>query len=246
MNSNVNAVAQYAFGTKQEAIISPKDGYELEKVTVLNSTTNEEVEVELKKNPNNPAQWICSFLQPAGTVTIKPVLKPIFYSVIIEECENCDIILVEQDAAAEIQIRAAENTTPTEEVSSENEEINIEKEDNSEAQSENSNFSDPQHSFKTDTGTASVLDVEETDSKDSTEKNAQNTDNDGDEIDDELKDIEPTYITQAANDKKHRIFWDHRTAFEEGRITKAKFEEVKKKHMQYLDDVSSGRIIIKE
>ena len=97
------------FGTKQEVNLMPLKGYEVESVEVYNKTTNELVESQLTKTCDNPPQWTCSFIQPAGVVAIRPKMVPIYYSVIIEECEFCNIVLVESNGVVDMKVAAVNN-----------------------------------------------------------------------------------------------------------------------------------------
>ncbi len=294
-------------GTKQEAIITPKEGYEVAEVVVINTATNETVPSELKKTSEIPAQWTCSFAQPAGSVSIRTSVKPILYSVTIEECDNCNIVLLDYSDAAEVELKASDN------------EANDETE---EAAEDPANFNCPQHSVKN--GADEALDVEdgspvntETDcvvpsesheenegkdvvesveannrsddsedkpesvedndnqninesvdpnvtddvsvvnnsSEPENEEDNSNDDNgispndqvyDAGEFEDDLKVDEPERISQDVVDKKNKLFWKWRDAYNAGKVKQKEFEDVKRKHMQFLDDISNGKIIVEE
>lgn len=290
-----NNTKNVRFGTKQEAIITPKEGYEVESVTVVNTADNSVIPSELKQNEETPNQWVCSFLQPAAHVVIKPVTRPILYSVSFEVSDTFTVVLVEQDSMADIEITSAANEQKESEETAE--EQNTEKED--------SDFKEPQHSVKE--GAEDALDVggkegEETDAssytQDITTENAdvqveeavqQNENNvsqpevedaaevviktsdssevvednssDGKEPDnttgggdvaydagdyaEELEDFEPIVITQKQYDDRNTLYWSWRGKYDEGKCPEEKFEKIRKKHKQWIDDIQAGRIIVK-
>ena len=132
------SIKEVCFGTVQEAFITPKPGHELERVVVINTVDNQVVPSEVSKVCDNPLQYKCSFVKPAVHVNIKPVIKPIMYSVTIEENELCNIVFVEKDSAVDVEIKDA---------------FKQEEEDTTSA-----GFNTPQHSFND--GGAAALDVE--------------------------------------------------------------------------------------
>lgn len=256
MNTNVKEVR---FGTKQEAVVTPKMGYALERVEVINTADNSIVPSELHKTSDSPMQYVCTFLQPAGHVTIKPIVKPILYSVTIEAHEECNIVLVETDSPADIEIKNAivhEEKTP--------EEV--------EAKAESrEDFNQPQHS--SDTHIEQGLDVGEEDLKpevvDLMPENISMPEPDAEEADavedipddsaasqpvecavrleddeDDDEDDEPIFISQAEYDKKMELYWKWREAADRGECTKEKFDEIKKLHIEFTDKITKGKIII--
>lgn len=290
MSSNVkNAV----FGTKQKLVLTPDVGYEVEAVEVFNKTTNEVVPSLLEKTSENPPQWTCSFQQPAGLISIRPKMKQILYSVIIEECENCNIVLLEYDDAVDIKVGVSafeqpEVQQPSSEENSEdgvnfnqpqhsaNDEDNaavtlnvggndasdavapIPEEDNAEVEvntAENTVHSEEEASIP-DEPDGDIIDAvvegpgDETEVKDEdntgVEAGAHDSIYDAGEFEDELQEVEPEIISGKTRDKKNDLYWQHRKAYDAGQITKEKFLEVQKKHMQFLDDIAKGKIIVKE
>lgn len=103
----MNNIKGVKVGTKQEALITPKPGYEVAEVKVVLTADNQVVPSELKQISDNPAQWACYFEQPAGHVSIKPVINPILYSVTIEENDMCNIVMVEQNSDVDVEIKSA-------------------------------------------------------------------------------------------------------------------------------------------
>ncbi len=93
------------YGTKQEAVITPKPGHKLDKVMVINTADNQIIPSEVVEISDNPLQYKCSFEQPAGHVTIKTSVSPILYSVTIEENDMCNIVFVEQDSEVDVEIK---------------------------------------------------------------------------------------------------------------------------------------------
>lgn len=229
-------------GAQQVAMLTPKEGYEVESVRVINTTTNEDVPCELVKANENPAQWKCTFKQPAGAVSIKPNVIPILYTVIIEESEYCNIVLLEAEDADGVIEQITEEKTETK------------KEDVS-------NFNNPQHSFEKDAEEA--LNVGEGESKKSAEVEIteetpdinEDLDSvaevdgdkiyDGGEFEEEINQ-EPILMTQAEYDRKNDLYWKWRNAANEGKCNKEEFEQVKKQHLQLQDDIYSGKVKIVE
>lgn len=271
MNSIENKVQ---FGAKLNYALTPKEGFEIESVEVFNQTANQIVPCQLTKTNDNPPQYTCSFVQPAGVVAIRPKTRPILYSVIIEECENCSVVLVESNDAVDIQIASAaesttESTEQNESVESNDENPHPETEAESSQDSENENsapqkdvgatgeahekdgqgeavnFNIPQHSVDTEENADEASDVEENETNDAVEV-TQDSVYDAGEFAKELEEIEPTIITQAEVDKKNKAYWQHRNAFIAGQISKEEFDKVEKKHMEFLDDISRGLIEVKE
>lgn len=109
MNSNVKNVL---YGTMQKYVLTPNEGYEVDSVEVFNKTANEIVPSVLEKTGENPAQWTLSFQQPAGMISVRPKMKPMMYTVVIEECENCNIVLLEYDDAVNIQVGSSLSSGP--------------------------------------------------------------------------------------------------------------------------------------
>lgn len=140
----MNNIKGVKVGTKQEALITPKPGYEVAEVKVVLTADNQVVPSELKQISENPAQWACYFEQPAGHVSIKPVINPILYSVTIEENDMCNIVMVEQNSDVDVQIKDA---------------AIVEDEGKKETPEETSDFNSPQHSVNEDAKRA--LDVED-------------------------------------------------------------------------------------
>ena len=250
----------------------------VESVEVINKTTNQIVPSQLTKTNDNPSQWTCSFIQPAGVVSIRPKMRAIFYSVIIEECENCSVVLVESNDEVDIQlasVAAAEDSSadeqasgepftpedssanehdPADKTSAEEEAIVSDssyeaeaatKEASDEAQGDATNFNNPQHSADNEEHADEATDVEETKTHEAI-GTTQDAVYDAGEFEDELEDIEPTVITQAECDKKNKAYWQHRNAFIAGQISKEEFDGVEKKHMEFLDAISSGLIKVQE
>lgn len=225
-------------GAKQTAMLTPDEGYEVESVRVINTVTSEEVSCELVKSNENPAQWKCTFIQPAGSVSIKPKVVPILYAVVIEECANCNIVLLEAEEAAEVEAKAVESNKET-------------------VGEDISNFNNPQHSFENDAEMA--LNVgEETEDPEVSEEVAEPEEDenpveepggdkiyDGGEFEEEINQ-EPILMTQAEYDKKNALYWQWRNAASEGKCDKAEFEEVKKQHLQLQDDIFNGKVKIVE
>ena len=227
-------------GAEQIAVLTPDEGYEVETVSVINTATNEDVPCELVKANENPAQWKCIFKQPAGSVSIKPKVVPILYSVIIEDCPNCNIVLVEAEAADEVVEQLSE-------VAPENEGEG------------NSNFNNPQHSVENDA--VKALNVGESDfenavAEDENEETFETVENeeivgetngdkfyDGGVFEEEINQ-EPVLMTQAEYDRKNDIYWQWRNAANEGKCDRAEFEKVKKQHLQLQDDIYNGKVKI--
>ena len=229
-------------GAVQTAVLTPNDGYEVESVSVINTATNEDVPCELVKSNEAPAQWKCTFKQPAGSVSIKPKVVPILYNVVIEECAYCNIVLLEAEVAAEVEAKINEA--------------------NHEVQGEDkSNFNNPQHSFEN--GAEVALNVEEdnepepeevdvpeeTTEGEKVENPVVNTGGDkiydGGEFEEEIN-REPVLMTQAEYDRKNDLYWQWRNAANEGKCDRAEFEKVKKQHLQLQDDIYSGKVKIVE
>lgn len=229
-------------GVQQIAMLTPNEGYEVESVTVINTVTNEEVPSELQKINDNPAQWKCTFKQPAGSVSIKPKVVPILYAVVIEECANCNIVLLEAEDAAAVEENITESNQETE-------------------NEDKSNFNNPQHSFEDDAEEA--LDVGESVSEESNtedvsedapeiEESSNTVDNtngdkiyDGGEFEEEINQ-EPVLMTQAEYDRKNDLYWQWRNAAREGKCNKEEFEKIKKQHLQLQDDIYTGKVKIVE
>lgn len=284
-------VKEVLFGARQEVVLSPKEGYEVEAVEVFNKTTNKAVPAELTQTCENPPRWTCSFIQPAGVVTVRPKMKPICYSVIIEECDNCCVVLLESDDAVDIQM-AVTNTeaapeekplAPEQESGDEvatagepdngPEEAFVEAEGQVEDDHEmpaqpsespditapdapteqirdeenpSANFNPPQHPAGDDEGCQ--------DEASDVEDNTLNKDSDllhdmvydAGEFESELEETEPVVITRSEYDKKNESYWQHRKAFLSGQISKEEYDEVEKKHMQFTDCVSTGKIIVQQ
>lgn len=266
MNSIENKVQ---FGAKLNYALSPKEGFEIESVEVFNKTANQEVPCELTKTNDSPLQYICSFIQPAGVVTIRPKTKPILYSVIIEVCENCSVVLVEANEDVDIEIAAVAEAGTADDEQAVNDEVDnkpeaaqtseapgqenmdpvppLDEEEGpaTESHGDSVNFNMPQHSVHTEENADEASDVEEKETIDAVGA-TQDKVYDAGEFAAELEDIEPTIITQADVDKKNKAFWQHRDAFMAGQISKDEFEKVNKKHMEFLDDISRGLIEVKE
>ena len=156
------------FGTTQEVLLTPKLGYEVEAVEVFNKTTNEVVASQLVKTMDNPPQWVCSFVQPAGVVSLRPKMKPVYFSVVIEECENCSIVLLESNDVVDVKVAAANGADRSEdgasdevaeangdagasleeEESDEDDDEDPERGDSASKQEDPVNFNQPQHSGK--------------------------------------------------------------------------------------------------
>ena len=229
-------------GVQQAVMLTPNEGYEVESVSVINTVTNEDVPCELVKSSENPSQWKCTFKQPAGSVSIKPKVVPILYAVIIEECANCNIVLLEAEDA---EVVTENITEPGQEIENE----------------DKSNFNNPQHSLENDAEVA--LDVGESDSEESdvedvtkavpeedVNSNSVEKDNgdmiyDGGEFEEEINQ-EPILMTQAEYDRKNDAYWQLRKEVKEGKFSKEEFEKIKKQHLQLQDDVFSGKVKIVE
>ena len=292
------------FGATQEAVLSPKEGYEVESVRVFNKTTNEVVPSQLTKTSDNPPQWTCTFYQPAGVVAIQPVMRPIVYSVIIEECENCSIVLMESNDVVAIKMAAvnqdadAAEDTPVEDEGVDDEapvvggsagsveenpavvgdaqplepqetprEPAAEEEENglpgdgdalpaaSEGEGAAGNFNEPQHSLNDDGGAEEVSDVEgnggaDEDSGNGDEDSGNGNDENGDEVypagefAEELELREPVKMRREDYDNKCKAYWHYKRQRLAGHISQEFFDGVEKAHMEMLDDVSEGRIVI--
>ncbi len=233
MNKNKNGVR---FGAKQEAIITPKEGYEVVSVEVINTDTKEVVLSELKKSTEHPGRCICTFVQPSANVVVKPTIKPILYSITIEASSNCSVVFVEEESLADIEINDA-----LEKDSSEN---------------NDSTFNCPQHSVKDDTTEA--LNVGVSDDESDLSDIADNEDEDESEVEsstdvmydsgsfsDVIAPKKPTVMTQKELDKKNEVYWQWKREFDEGRCTKEKFNEIHKRHRKLYADISAGRVIVK-
>ena len=225
-------------GAKQTAMLTPNEGYEVESVRVVNTVTSEEVPCELVKSNESPAQWKCTFIQPAGSVSIRPKVIPILYAVVIEECANCNIVLLEAEEAADVEARVTESGKASE-------------------GEDTSNFNNPQHSFED--GAEVALNVEEEDTEEQvpvniTEEASEEDEEtvsdekidgdkvyDGGEFEEEIN-REPVLMTQAEYDKKNDIYWQWRNAANEGKCDRAEFEKVKKQHLQLQDDIFNGKV----
>ncbi len=245
MNTNVKEVR---FGAKQEAVVTPKVGYELERVEVINTADNSIVPSELHKTSDSPAQYVCSFFQPAGHVTIKPFVRPILYSVTIEVPEECTVVLVEKDSLADIEIKNAigQETHNPSEVS-----------DTAET---GEDFNQPQHSVETIDEQG--LDVGEEELKPDAgdlvpedepvpEDDAAVEEDAGSPAVAECEvcledddDDEPIVMTQAEYDRKMTLYWQWREKYERGECPKEKFDDIKKRHIEFTDKITKGKIII--
>ena len=223
-------------GVQQTAMLTPNEGYELESVTVINTVTNEVVPSELEKISENPAQWKCTFKQPAGSVSIKPKVVPILYSVVIEECEYCSIVLLEAEDAATVEAHVTEQ--------------------NSEAEGEgNSNFNNPQHSLENDAEEALDVGAGNTEGQalediaDDAPEAEEPTNKDGDkvynggEFEEEIN-REPVLMTQAEYDRENDRYWQCRNAVKEGKFAREEFEKLKKQYLQLQDDIYNGKVKI--
>lgn len=246
------------FGTKQEAIITPKEGYEVTEVAVVNTADNSVIPSELRQDEHIPTQWICSFVQPAAHVIIKPAICPIQYSVSFEISDAFTVVLVEHDSPADIEIKMAADQQNN------NSDIQAEQESNS----QESDFSEPQHSVND--GANEALDVGDKDAKNlsaSPDTEAESESSTGEyiadgeatvqepegnsdvaydagEFADELEDFEPVVITQQQYNEKNNLFWSWKTEFDYGRCSEEKFANIQKKHQQWLEDISAGKIVV--
>lgn len=229
-------------GAEQIVMLTPKEGYEVESVSVINTVTNEDVPYELLKMNDNPAQWKCTFKQPAGAVSIKPKVVPILYTVVIEECEYCNIVLLEAEEAAGVEEKVIESTPETKD-------------------EDKSNFNNPQHSIENDAevaldvgegDTEELLEDEITEEASEKEGKSNPVDNgngdkiyNGGEFEEEINQ-EPVLMTQAEYDRKNDLYWQWRNAANEGKCNKEEFEKVKKQHLQLQDDIYNGKVKIVE
>lgn len=346
------------FGTKQEAVLMPNEGYEIESVVVLNKSTNEIVPSQLTKTGDNPAKWICAFVQPAGVVAIKPSVKPIYYTVVIEACEHCNIVLLESNDIVNVQIaavsdpdtpdggakepdgaeepntaeeaeREAVDPLPDEEApgadavapdalnggkpaENENRRGDIQsdgQERGAEGQGPSVNFNYPQHSSDIASGVDEGSNVEDDLEKPELEsespgefqsepqvdhclqrspdvepeleleaepelvpemepapepeaepvpelnpesevEDAEETIKDcvysAGEFEADLQDKQPREIYPAEYNKKNELYWRYKNALRAGQITQAEFDEVERKHMDFMNDISEGNIVVVE
>lgn len=251
MDNNKKSVS---FGTKQEAIITPKEGYEVESVTVVNTADNSVIPSELKQNEDTPTQWICSFLQPAAHVLIKPVTRPILYSVSFEISDEYTVVLVESDSMAEIEIKTAASEQDNTKEKTEN------------TEPENTDFNKPQHSFNE--GADGALDVgdENNDGAEDSVGDLADVSNDNDELSmdaeteeegvtdvpydagefsEELEDFEPVVISQKEYSDKNNLFWSWKKEYNLGKCSEEKFASIQAKHLQWIEDINAGKIIVK-
>lgn len=261
MENIENMKKSVSFGTKQEAIITPKDGYEIESVIVTNTATNNTIPVDVKQVPENPTQWVCSFVQPAAHVTIKPIVRPIIYSITFDVSDEYDIILVEQGSLADVEIQSS-----------------VSKDDTTSDETP-SDFRDPQHS----SDNSSALDVGENESdteansssavvdenedsltaesdevkSESSDENQANVSEetedavpnndvpyDAEDFEDELEGVEPVEMSRSDYDKKIELYWSWKTEFDMGKCPEYKFLDIKKRHLQFLEDVHNGKIVL--
>ena len=276
MNKNVKEVR---FGTKQEAVITPKEGYELEKVVVINTVDNSVVPSEITKTADNPLQFVCSFIQPAGHVTIKPYVKPILYSVTFEVSDECNIVLVEQESMADVEIKSAisgDAQTPPEgnEPAEASGDFKHPQHSSTQDTEEGLNVGDnePQTNTENETHTAATepsvdepVDTNNETTQETTpvsehgvaeaEENTDEAVESGTEerrdvaydaanyIEDQ-DDIEPTIISQKELDEKNESYWQWKEEYDAGRCPEEKFLDIKKRHLEFMDNISSGKIVI--
>ena len=247
MNSHVKEVR---YGTRQEVSISPKAGYELEKVEVVNKVDNSIVPCELTKTSDNPAEYVCSFIQPAGNVAIQPFVRPIVYSVMFEVCEECDILFVEEGSQADVEIKSA---------------IGYEDDEHPEVSEDaetDEDFKQPQHSTnENDEPGASageeddkpVNDVDNSGGEAAPEdEDAEGADSGNEQsatefdvcYEDDEEDEEPIVISAAEFDKRNNLYWKWREKYERGECPDEKFKEIKKRHFEFTDKISEGKIIV--
>lgn len=261
------------FGTLQEAILAPKEGYEVDTVEVLNRTTNEVVPSQLTKTSDNPPRWVCSFRQPAGVVVIKPKMKPILYSVIIEECDNCCIVLMESNdvvevmAAADTSVQAVEaedvqgahkddeppfheeadgTQQPPQEMIEFDPEAELDELDFDEAEviPDDTEGEDLDEGAEGNTYLSEIGDEEEEGQADDATELTQDEAQDTGKFQKEVEEVAPIVMTQAEYDKKCASYWQHRHAFDAGKISREDFEAVRRKYMKLSEDITSGAVII--
>ena len=256
-----NLKKSVSFGTKQEAIITPKEGYEIESVIVINTATNNTIPAEVKPVPENPTQWVCSFVQPAAHVTIKPIVRPVMYSITFDITEECDIILVEQGSFADVEIQSSvSKDDPTSDATPSDFRDPQHSSDNSGALDVGENESDTEEnssSVVVDENKASLNDENDEVKSESFEDDQANVSEeaedavpnndvayDAGDFEDELEDVEPVEMSRSDYDKKIELYWSWKKEFDMGKCPEDKFLDIKKRHLQFLDDVSAGRIVI--
>lgn len=247
MNTNKNGVY---FGAKQEALITPKEGYKVVSVEVINTKTGDIVPSELKDSTEHPGRCICTFVQPSSDVVIKPKVEQILYSITIEIDNNCSVVFVEQDSLADIEIQTAVK--------------------NEDSVSKQATFKYPQHSLNdANDNTLNVgEDIETTDKpnfesyNESPDVKSDSQDNENEEESEETSNTdvvydggqysgvlvtkEATVITQKEYENKIKRYWDWKREYDEGRCTEQKFKDIQKRHRKFYDDIAAGRIIVKE
>lgn len=273
-------VKKVLYGAKQEAVLTPKEGYEVESVEVFNKTTNEVVPSQLTKTSDNPPQWTCTFSQPAGVVAVRPKMRPIYYAVIIEECEHCSIVLMESNDVVDVKITAVNNadvgTSVPNNTDSQPDEpeldsaalensgtpvversetaptsdepnpaaANVDAEVLSSAEQEgDTNFNIPQHSEHTEETSPADMSVEDNHTEETTEP-TQDVAYDAGEFQEELEEVEPTVLSREEYDRRCASYWQHHKAFFAGQIDKEVYNDVLKKHNAFMEDISTGRIVI--
>lgn len=259
MNTNVKEVR---FGTKQEAMVTPKEGYELEAVEVINTADNSVIPSELRKVSDNPAQYICSFVQPAGHVTIKPYVKPVLYSVTFEVSSECNIVLVEQESMVEVEIKSAvgqenENEPPSgsDDIAKGDEDFNQPQHSDNEYIEEGLNVGEQvevPNTFDVEPGNEHDLPAEpdvitdvvgELDDYEVDDKAAFTADVC---LEDDADDGEPEEITPDEYEDKNTLYWQWKDKFDAGECTEEKFLDIRRRHMDFIEKINTGRIVVKQ